>query len=160
MADIKKIEIKTNRKENVEKMYLFHKKIYWINDFDNLCYSFLRNRPVKYTHHLIEKLICKNISEDKLNNIIIQLQSGIRYFGTYGIFEVGLNKYLEKFAIRVPYSINEDLCIVFQNDYDTDNKIPYLAIKTCWLNNKNDNHYTLNTIKYSSQLPSKWKSIV
>ena len=64
--------------------------------------------------------------------------------------------HVEKYCIRVDYNEREDLIVVISpkiNKHEINN-----VIITMWLNDKNDNHYTLNDSKYCSK--KEWIELI
>lgn len=94
----------------------------------------LQDKPLKvyYSLHAIDA--AKN---DRYGKII--LPDTINFCsGT--IIEVELkNDKVVKILLRVNYSQKYDLCIVIGSQF---------RVRTVWLNDKNDNHHTLNRAKY------------
>lgn len=129
---------------------LYHKDVYWVHTFDKICNEMLESRNIKFTNHIEQRCKEKHIKLDYVQNVCNKLnilaRNGLSF--CYEIFEVESGKYIDKFALRIMYNKTQDLCLVFANDFDKETKTPYLALKTVWVNDRIDNHKTLDYSKY------------
>ena len=119
---------------------LYHRNVNWDKEFDNKINEALDNNTYYvYSKHLKSNTDYKhNIDKSKLNTIIHKIKHK-----HYKAFECEIvNNKLIKFAIRTSYNYKKDISIVFM---EKDNCI---LIKTAWLNNKKDKHFTLKKENY------------
>ena len=118
---------------------LFHKSIYWIPQFDiqskQLLLSVKRLSNHLYDHIENSDKPRYDVSIEHLYNIVQGLCSqDIHPFEV----EVDCNNKVVKTVIRTPYDDNRDISIVIRYGY----------IVSAWLNDKNDNHISLDRSKY------------
>ena len=122
---------------------LFHKSIYWIPQFDIQSKQLLLSVK-RLSNHLYDHIENSNkprydISIERLYNIVQGLYSqDIHPFEV----EVDCNNKVVKTVIRTPYDDTRDISIVIRYGY----------IVSGWLNNKNDNHVSLDKSKYEVSL--------
>lgn len=120
---------------------LYHRQVYWNSDFDIQSAALIMQPYVLSSHiknHLSNPDEKHDILEiDIVRTILILRKSFISPFEV----EVDNNKVV-KFVIRSRLNDIKDITIVFGV------KDGFNVIKTAWLNNLDDNHYTLNTKKY------------
>ncbi len=118
---------------------LFHKSIYWIPQFDIQSKQLLLSVK-RLSNHLYDHIENSNkprydISIERLYNIVQCLcRQDIHPFEV----EVDCNNKVVKTVIRTPYDDNRDISIVIRYGY----------IVSAWLNDKCDNHATLDRSKY------------
>ena len=118
---------------------LFHKSIYWIPQFDIQSKQLLLSVK-RLSNHLYDHIENSNkprydISIERLYNIVQGLcRQDIHPFEV----EVDCNNKVVKTVIRTPYDDNRDISIVVRYGY----------IVSAWLNNKDDNHVSLDRSKY------------
>jgi len=122
---------------------LFHKSVYWIPQFDIQSKQLLLSVK-RLSNHLYDHIENSNkprydISIERLYNIVQGLcRQDIHPFEV----EVDCNNKVVKTVIRTPYDDTRDISIVIRYGY----------IVTCFLNNKDDLHLTLNKSKYEVSL--------
>ena len=122
---------------------LFHKSIYWIPQFDIQSKQLLLSVK-RLSNHLYDHIENSNkprydISIEHLYNIVQGLYSqDIHPFEV----EVDCSNKVVKTVIRTSYDDSRDISIV----------IRYGFIVSAWLNNKGDNHLTLDRSKYEVSL--------
>ena len=121
---------------------LYHKKVFWKSEFDNLARSLFNTN---YSLHLWEHAMFNTDKHDftirELEKIIIEMMEYRRNFYVYEAET--LNNTLIKIAIRTNYDLDRDISIVFALSKKNE-----LIVKTAWLNNKSDRHITLDKGKY------------
>ena len=107
------------------------------------------DRSHTYFRNAVMNSLNQMISNDRVTRkaFEIELSKDYRFFGRPGFF-------VTKYCIRIPYDNQTDLVIVIRpkwnkekGNYDENNNL----VATAWLNNKNDNHYTLDETKYCSE---------
>ena len=117
---------------------LYHKEVYWEDWFNNSAKE-LVNSNLMLSKHMSDHLDNPNYKHDidikQLYLIVKELQNNL--FVTPFEVEVENNK-VTKCVIRTKYNDNKDITIVFRKG----------LIVTCWLNDKNDLHFTLDESKY------------
>ena len=127
---------------------LFHKSIYWIPQFDIQSKQLLLSVK-RLSNHLYDHIENSNkprydISIERLYNIVQGLcRQDIHPFEV----EVDCNNKVVKTVIRTPYDDNRDISIVVRYGY----------IVSAWLNNKDDNHVSLDKSKYEGGGKREWK---
>ncbi len=137
---------KGEMKMQKENLKWYHKDIYFVPTFYSICDEMLKNRECIFTNHCMDRCKEKGISISRVKTILNNIKYDI---SDYELFEVqNGTRYIIEFALRVRYSSNSDISIVFANDYDKRTKTPFLIIKTMWLNNNDDIHSTLDAKKY------------
>ena len=118
---------------------LFHKSIYWIPQFDIQSKQLLLSVK-RLSNHLYDHIENSNkprydISIERLYNIVQGLcRQDIHPFEV----EVDCNNKVVKTVIRTPYDNTRDISIVVRDGF----------IVSAWLNDKNDNHISLDRSKY------------
>lgn len=122
---------------------LYHKKVYWCANFDTQARALFNKN---YSLHLFEHLL---YSKDKhgmtmreLDRIIDELIDNKRCYFLYEVETKGKDD-IVKCVLRTSYDLDKDISIVFAISKDNKN-----IVKTAWLNNKNDRHFTLDRSKY------------
>ena len=121
---------------------LYHRNIYWKDDFDKQINIILDNNTnFQFSNHLKNRHDLKHeIDYVKVNNIIHKIKHN--HFKPFEC-ETDNNGKVIKFVIRTTYIYNKNhISIVFLNTESC------ILIKTVWLNRINDKHYTLNKDKY------------
>lgn len=124
---------------------LYHRNIKWSEDFDKQINLFLDStNNFIYSKHLVNQKDYKhNINLKRLRWIIDKIKNN-----HYKAFECEIdNNKVIKFVIRTSYIYNKNhISIVFLP------KENGILIKTAWLNDKDDKHYTLRRDKYESNI--------
>lgn len=124
---------------------LFHKDVFLKQTHYKKCHSMLMHRKYCYGEHANQALLDDGITNEDFENVLYDIQTRqLRY----ELIEVEENNYIEKFVIRVQFNDDEDMCIVFGNCYDKENKEPYLFIRTIFMNSHTDQHKSLDRSKY------------
>ena len=122
---------------------LYHKKVFWHNSFDELAKSlFNKNYSLHLFEHLLYSTDKHGMTMRELDRIIDELMENKRCYFLYEVETVSKDK-ISKCVLRTGYDVDRDISIVFAN-----NKDGKLIVKTAWLNNKLDRHFTLNSRKY------------
>lgn len=124
---------------------LYHREVRWEKTFDQICNDMLFKRSYISTNHLKDK--CKERGID-YQGVLEKLEEIRNRNSKYNIFEIEDSKYITKFVLRTYWNDFKDISIVFRNEYDYRKKQPYLLVETVWLNDKDDNHISLNKNKY------------
>ena len=119
---------------------LYHRKIKWYGYFDKQSFEIIKNVQEISCHaynHIIDKRQKRyNIDLGKMWDIIEDIT-----LENCKPFEVEYDensKQVTKCVIRLSYDFKRDIAIVFREG----------VIITCWLNNKDDLHDTLDESKY------------
>ena len=124
-------------KDNKEKLY--HREVYWKDNFDKNSYKLIDKNDIRYSLHMEENFALPindkhRIDKYILNNIISNIS-----FDDIKPFEVLVyNGEVIKTVIRIPYDDKYDISIVFRKG----------LVITAWLNEKSDIHITINKTKY------------
>lgn len=121
---------------------LYHKKVYWENDFDTLAKELFNTN---YSTHLWEILLFKGekgVAAKDLDRIITEIMDCKRNYYLYEVETVGYNQ-LIKAVIRTSFDIHNDINLVFAKDREGK-----LFVRTAWLNSKTDFHTTLDKSRY------------
>lgn len=130
-------------KENEIKLY--HREVVWDDYFDYVCRKMLNTMKIEVSEHANKRFVEKNIDKGYIFALLKYNRKG-------EIFEVEKQgKYIEKFVIRMAYDLENDVSIVLMVKCDEANKRS-LIMPTVWLNNRNDNHSTLDDTKYEKIL--------
>ena len=125
-------------------MSLYHREVAWDNYFDFCCRKLLNRRDIVLSEHAKESFETRDIDKGYVFTLLKYNRKG-------EIFEVEKNgKYIDKFVIRLPYDLENDVCVVLRDSFDRDTQAPYLYLVTAWLNSRDDKHYTLDTSKYEN----------
>lgn len=124
----------------MKNIKLYHRKIKWHDYFDKQSFQIVKNVQEISCHaynHIIDKRQKRyNIDLGKMWDIIENIN-----LDDCKPFEVEVDENLNevtKCVLRLEYDCKRDISIVFRER----------VIITCWLNNKNDLHYTLDISKY------------
>ena len=133
-----KKSISNNTNSNNTKLY--HRKLKWHDYFDKQSFEIIKNVKEISCHaynHIIDKRQKRyNIDLGKMWDIIENIS-----LENCKPFEIEFDENLEqvtKCVLRLNYDFKRDISIVFRDG----------IIITCWLNDKNDLHYTLDESKY------------
>ena len=130
--------------ENVPKLY--HREVAWNDYFDYCCRQLINKRDIVLSEHAKGNFETRDIDKGYIFALLKYNRKG-------EIFEVEKEgKYITKFVIRLPYDLKNDVSIVLRDVYDEETKAPYLLMVTVWLNNRNDNHCTLDASKYEKEI--------
>ena len=122
---------------------LYHKKVYWCADFDSQAKAlFNKNYSLHLFEHLLYSTDKHGMTMRELDRIIDELMENKRNFYLYEA-QTDIHDNVYKIALRTSYDIDRDISIVFANGKDGK-----LIVKTAWLNDKKDRHFTLDKTKY------------
>ena len=119
---------------------LYHRSIFWDNDFDVICEAFV-HQPFILSRHIKTKIKENNFEHLTEDMIIFAINKLRKNFNPPFEIETECGK-IVKFVSRIQILNNQDMCVVFAV-HDGFNKI-----KTAYINCHNDNHKTLNCKKY------------
>ena len=120
---------------------LFHKSIYWIPQFDIQSKQLLLSVK-RLSNHLYDHI--ENSNKPRYDISIEHLYNIVQGLCRQDIHPFECNNKVVKTVIRTPYDDNRDISIVIRYGY----------IVTCFLNNKDDLHLTLDRSKYEVSLDS------
>lgn len=112
------------------KQGLYHKDVYMPFPIQTADQSV----KLHYTKHALDAA-----ETDRYDIIELPLTVNLSH-GTIIEIEIGNHETIEKFVIRFPYSETLDLCMVIIPDR--------LCVKTVWLNERFDEHCTLDPSRY------------
>lgn len=130
--------------ENEIKLY--HRQVAWDNYFDYICRRMLNSMDIVLSEHAKAQFDQRDIDKGYIFALLKYNRKG-------EIFEVEKQgKYVEKFVIRMPYDLHDDVSIVLSVHYDEQTNSRYLIMPTIWLNNRYDRHFTLDENKYEKFL--------
>lgn len=122
---------------------LYHRKVYYPSELDTYCNNILkRNVPIKFSKHFENRVVN---AKDKSRMINYNyLFKKIRKTKKIKPFEVKTNEFgtVTKFCFRISYNKKKDVIVVMSCKEDCN------CLVTAWLNNKEDNHETLDFRKY------------
>ena len=122
---------------------LYHKKVYWCATFDSQAKAlFNKNYSLHLFEHLLYSTDKHGMTMRELDRIIDELMENKRCYFLYEVETVAKDK-VSKCALRTSYDLDRDISIVFAISKDDG-----LIVKTAWLNNKSDRHFTLDSRKY------------
>lgn len=119
---------------------LYHRKIKWNKNFDKSYNEMLSTKPyIQYSQHFSQRFKEKGFNL----KLFEQALYSIKYQHKGYLFEVGVeNNIPYKFVVRTKYDDSQDIVFVLKKI----NKSVLLV--TAWLNENDDNHYTLDRSKY------------
>ncbi len=121
---------------------LYHREVYWLAEFDSFFDDHIIER-LDFTQHVYEN------NRKAKNRIYCIDDITLDFIKTGTIFEVEAKKEkIQKIVIRKKYKNKQDICMAFF----VDDKI--LRCKTCWLNEQDDIHITLDIDKYVKNVNS------
>lgn len=130
--------------ENEIKLY--HREVAWDDYFDYICRKMLNTMDIVLSEHAKGQFEQRDIDKGYIFALLKYNRKG-------EIFEVEKQgRYVEKFVIRMPYDLYDDVSIVLRCSYDEEKGCRYLLMQTIWLNNRYDRHSTLDSTKYEKTL--------
>ncbi len=122
---------------------LYHKHVYWHSSFDDLAKElFNKNYSLHLFEHLLYSTCNHGMTLRELDRIIDEIMANQRNYFLYEV-ETQYKDVITKCVVRTSYDLDKDISIVFAISKDGKN-----IVKTAWLNNKDDRHFTLNKHKY------------
>ena len=122
---------------------LYHKHVYWLKKFDTEAKAlFNKNYSLHLFEHLLYSTDKHGMTIRELDRIIDELMENKRNYFLYEC-ETNIHNEVFKVVLRTSYDLDRDISIVFALSKKNE-----LIVKTAWLNNKLDRHFTLDKRKY------------
>lgn len=119
---------------------LYHRQVFWKYEFDEQSISLVRSATKLSNHlwrHIDHPNMKHNIDLTQLS-IAVRRLSGLNKVEPFEVEVIGDK--VVKCVIRTKYNATKDISIVFVDG----------MIVTAWLNNVDDDHFTLNDKRYES----------
>ena len=122
---------------------LYHKHVYWLKKFDTEAKAlFNKNYSLHLFEHLLYSTDKHGMTMRELDRIIDELMANKRNYFLYEA-QTDIHDSVYKIVIRTSYDLDRDISIVFASSKKNE-----LIVKTAWLNDKSDKHFTLDKSKY------------
>lgn len=117
-----------------------------IKDYSNTKHFIERyNDRTNYKHYMTEEMMLKALDSIRVNQT--------RPFEIEVKYDFKKNRYIvTKYVVRVSYDNDRDVSFAIIPLFDMNTHTFIGKIKTAWLNNKEDIHYTLDDSKYIKSL--------